>query len=141
MDASLTARAEAAPDLDDAADFWTIGDMARRFGVSLRALRFYEDRGLLRPMRRGTARLYDAVARHNLSRILKGKQLGFTLTEIQDILAAPGSLSAAELELTLPPEQIEAQLQHLERQRADLDQAIMALRNAHRRLAAARTSS
>jgi DNA-binding transcriptional MerR regulator len=129
---------EAVVELHDAEGFSTIGDMARMFGVSLRALRFYEDRGLLRPVRRGTARLYDARARHNLRSILQGKQLGFTLSEIQEILSAPtvGTDAAAELELSLPPEQIEAQLQHLERQRADLDQAILALRRAHRRLAA-----
>ena len=116
----------------------TIGDVARTFGVSLRALRFYEDRGLLRPLRRGTARFYDAQARRNLRLILQGKQLGFTLSEIQEILAAPaGRGAAAVLELSLPPEQIEAQLNHLERQRTDLDRAISALRNAHRQLAAA----
>ena len=115
----------------------TIGDMARTFGVSLRALRFYEDRGLLRPLRRGTSRLYDATARRNLRLILQGKQLGFTLSEIQEILATPGGgPDAAALELALPPEQIEAQLSHLERQRADLDQAITVLRAAHRLLAA-----
>ena len=116
---------------------WTIGDMARGFGVSLRALRFYEDRGLLRPLRRGTARLYDTPARKNLRLILQGKQLGFTLSEIQDILSSPGGGGGAKIELALPPEQIEAQLTHLERQRADLDHAILALRAAHRRLAAA----
>lgn len=115
----------------------TIGDMARMFGLSLRALRFYEDRGLLRPMRRGTARFYDAAARHNLRMIQQGKQLGFTLSEIQEILAAPKRGGPSTLELSLPPEQIEAQLTHLERQRADLDQAIVALRAAHRRLAEA----
>src|SRR5664279_959196 len=56
----------------------TIGEMARTYGVTLRALRFYEDRGLLKPLRDGTTRYYDAKARARLELILKGKTLGFT---------------------------------------------------------------
>ena len=66
---------------------YTIGDLAREFGVTLRTLRFYEDRGLLSPRREGTARIYDARDRARLSVILKGKQLGFTLTEIRAMVA------------------------------------------------------
>ena len=66
---------------------YTIGDLAREFGVTLRTLRFYEDRGLLSPRREGTARIYDARDRSRLSVILKGKQLGFTLTEIRAMVA------------------------------------------------------
>ncbi|MGP0060074.1 MAG: MerR family transcriptional regulator [Beijerinckiaceae bacterium] len=113
---------------------FTIGDMAREFGVSLRALRFYEDRGLLHPLRRGTARLYCGRDRLHLRMILKGKQLGFTLTEIQDILVSRGSpIEGADLELSLHPDQIAAQIRHLERQRADLDAALVELRHAHER--------
>lgn len=61
---------------DDSAKTFSIGDLAREFEVSLRTLRFYEDRGLLSPRRVGSSRLYDA------REILKGKRLGFTLTEI-----------------------------------------------------------
>ena len=110
----------------------TIGAIARDFGVSLRALRFYEDRGLLRPYRRGTARFYDERDRRHLKLILKGKQFGFTLTEIQEMLRSLGSESdAADLESALLPEQIAAQISHLERQRDELDAAINALRHAH----------
>jgi DNA-binding transcriptional MerR regulator len=65
---------------------YTIGDLSREFGVSLRALRFYEDRGLLNPQRAGASRLYDGGQRARLELILKGKQLGFTLTEIRALL-------------------------------------------------------
>ncbi len=127
----------------------TIREMARDFGVSIRALRFYEDRGLLRPRREGAARLYGANERRNLKMILKGKQLGFTLAEIHEMLRSKsGALSAigrqdgdnlpdldeGNLELALPPEQIIAQIGYLERQRKELDAAIIALRSAHRRL-------
>jgi DNA-binding transcriptional MerR regulator len=133
----------------------TIREMARDFGVSIRALRFYEDRGLLHPRREGTSRQYGPRDRLNLKMILKGKQLGFTLSEIHDILtnrdeaklkvgslnpdrASPEAmdleLEEATLEMALPPEQIVSQITHLERQRKELDEAIVALRDAHRRL-------
>jgi DNA-binding transcriptional MerR regulator len=113
---------------------FTIGDVAGEFGVSLRALRFYEDRGLLHPCRRGTARLYRDRDRSHLRMILKGKQLGFTLTEIHNILVArEGQAEGADLELSLRPDQIDAQIRHLERQRADLDATLVELRHAHQR--------
>jgi DNA-binding transcriptional MerR regulator len=67
----------------------TISDMARTFEVSLRDLRFYEDRGLLKPNRNGFVRLYDAEQQSRLKLILKSKRLGFSLAEIQKILAEP----------------------------------------------------
>ena len=112
---------------------FTIGDVAREFGVSLRALRFYEDRGLLHPRRRGTVRLYSGRDRLHLQLILKGKQLGFTLTEIHDILAARSDAAELDLELNLRPDQIIAQIHHLERQRNELEAALAQLRLAHQR--------
>ena len=128
----------------------TIREMARDFAVSIRALRFYEDRGLLQPRREGAMRLYGARERRDLNSILKAKRLGFTLSEIHDMLRSrdrpPSAINARErdgdrfemedneLELALPPEQIAAQIGYLERQRKDLDAAIVALRNAHRRM-------
>jgi len=80
----------------------TIREMARDFQVSIRALRFYEDRGLLHPRRENTNRRYDARDRLHLKMILKGKQLGFTLSEIHDILACRGEDSGkTELEMGL----------------------------------------
>jgi DNA-binding transcriptional MerR regulator len=68
----------------------TISQMSRVFGVSLRTLRFYEDRGLIKPRREGNARYYRGADRVRMEMILKGKKLGFTLTEIQDLIAAKG---------------------------------------------------
>lgn len=121
-------------------DVFTIGELAREFDVSLRALRFYEDRDLLHPHRRGNARYYSSQQRVRLQIILKGKQLGFTLTEIHDMLAANADKEPAGLELGLKPEQILAQIDHLERQRRELDEAIGELRATHRQLAASETS-
>lgn len=114
---------------------YTIGDLAREFEVSLRALRFYEDRDLLHPHRRGNARYYSAQQRVRLQIILKGKKLGFTLTEIHGMLAVNAGQEPVALELGLKPDQILAQIDHLERQRLDLDQAIGELRATHSTLA------
>jgi DNA-binding transcriptional MerR regulator len=66
--------------------------MSRVFGVSLRTLRFYEDRGLIKPRREGNARYYRGTDRVRMEMILKGKKLGFTLTEIQDLIGDAGPL-------------------------------------------------
>ncbi|MDB5593544.1 MAG: MerR family transcriptional regulator [Hyphomicrobiales bacterium] len=115
------------------AEFVTIGDIARTYGVSLRALRFYEERQLLQPVRRGMARLYDIHARARLELILKGKQLGFTLTEIRAMLENGGD-PVQDLKLTLAPAQVLDQIAMLERQRADIEIAIQELRATQERL-------
>ncbi len=101
----------------------TIGEMARAFDVSQRTLRFYEDRGLLHPRRDGSSRLYGAQERRKLELILRGKRLGFTLTEIIGFVAENGSGA-----LALDRDQIALQIAHLERQRESLDAAISELR-------------
>ncbi len=112
----------------------TIGEMASEFNVSLRTLRFYEDRKLLRPRREGNTRLYSSIDRLRMQMILKGKQLGFTLTEIQDLIGSQDSTE--DFEVKLKPQQIVSQIDHLERQRAEIDGAIARLRATHDRLAA-----
>ena len=120
----------------------TISDLARSYGVSLRTLRFYEDRGLLHPRRQGTMRYYGAADRIRLELILKGKRLGFTLSEIQDLIASrakggtpsgPGA-DGNDLTVSLGREQIAAQIAHLERQRAEMEGAIAELRLAYERM-------
>ena len=118
-------------------EYYTIGDMARAYNVSLRALRFYEDRELMKPLRHGHARLYDAGQRMRLQLILKGKKLGFTLTEIRDMIAGRADAEPAQFEQTLAPAQIVNQIENLERQRSNLEVAIAELRATHEKLAVA----
>lgn len=110
----------------------TIGEMASQFAVSLRTLRFYEDRKLLRPRREGNMRIYGSGDRMRLRMILKGKQLGFTLTEISDLMGAQDS--SEDFEEKLKPQQIVTQIDHLERQRHEIEEAISRLRATHLRL-------
>ena len=65
---------------------YSIRQLCREFGATARALRFYEDKGLLTPARKGQTRVYDARDRARLKLILRGRRIGFTLQEIQDML-------------------------------------------------------
>ena len=117
---------------------FTISDMASLYGVSLRTLRFYEDKGLMFPRRQGTARYYSPNDRVRLELILKGKRLGFSLSEIHNLIASRTTASpeddTADLVVSLNTVQVAAQIAHLERQRDDLTTAIAELREAHGRM-------
>ena len=121
--------------LDSAQPELTISQMSRVFGVSLRTLRFYEDRGLIKPRREGNARYYRGTDRIRMEMILKGKKLGFTLTEIQDLIGGKGASETTDHEDQLNPQQIVTQIGHLERQRSEIEGAIERLRATQSRLA------
>jgi hypothetical protein len=65
-----------------------IGQMVKKFGVTPRTLRFYEGKGLLAPVRNGRARVYAQADQQRLLLILKGRKLGFTVSEISQMLLA-----------------------------------------------------
>jgi len=67
-------------------DSFSISDLSAEFGVTARALRFYEDEGLIAPERRGTQRIYSHRDRARLAWILRGKRVGFSLTEIRELI-------------------------------------------------------
>jgi len=68
------------------AERFTITQLSREFDVTTRTIRFYEDEGLIAPERRGQARIYGPRDRVRLRLILRGKRLGFSLSEIKEIL-------------------------------------------------------
>jgi DNA-binding transcriptional MerR regulator len=106
---------------------WTIGDLAKAFGVTARALRFYEDKGLLSPQRDMLNRVYSARDRARLQLILRGKRVGFSLSEIRDMLDLYdlGDGQRAQMQRSL--EMFERKRVELARQREDLDEAIAEL--------------
>ena len=112
---------------------FTIRELARDHSVTLRALRFYESRGLLAPARYGATRIYSAREKARLALILKGKQLGFTLMEIGAMLAIgnkrpPGAGIAASVGgLSLSRDQVVEQLDLLRGQRSEIEGAIVDL--------------
>jgi DNA-binding transcriptional MerR regulator len=114
---------------------FTIGQLAQEFGVSLRTLRFYEDRGMLSPQRVDGARYYLPADRNRLVTILKGKQLGFTLSEIRAMLSDP---EAGGSGLNLSLASVEQQLIALEEQRRLIEEGLAELQETRDRLLAAR---
>lgn len=100
---------------------FTITQLAREFGITTRAMRFYEDQGLISPARSGTTRIYSSRDRVRLKLVLRGKRLGFTLKEIYNILdmydAEPGE--AGQLQYML--DRLQEQRDVLEKQRDDID--------------------
>ena len=65
---------------------FTIGELAREFDLTTRAIRFYEDCGLLTPQRKGRNRVYTQRDRTRLKLTLRGKRLGLTLAEVKDLV-------------------------------------------------------
>jgi DNA-binding transcriptional MerR regulator len=113
----------------DVEEFTRIGEMAKSFDVTLRALRFYEDRGLIHPRREGTTRLYSHRDRARLKLILLGRRVGFSLREVKQMmdLYDPKGSNTRQLKLVL--EKTQRQLGRLETRRAALDEAIGELKD------------
>jgi DNA-binding transcriptional MerR regulator len=130
----LTKHRKAAASPGDASvELLTIGEVSNLYGVTYRALRFYETRGLLKPIRAGDRRFYDSAQTARLQMILKGKHLGFTLTEIGEILVTESSYALPKDELPLDEDALLSQLRMLEERHAELAQAIQELRATHKR--------
>jgi len=108
----------------------TINQLAQEFALTHRALRFYESRGLLHPRREGRRRLYSRPDRDRLALVLKGKKLGFTLTEISQMIDAEAG-RANEHGLKLTAEKCAEQIAHFERQIAEAQDALKELRRIH----------
>jgi DNA-binding transcriptional MerR regulator len=106
---------------------YSIGDLAKKFNVSLRTLRFYESRGLLSPGRQGRRRRYGRTDVDRLTVILKAKKLGFTLNEIRQMAAAEGG-EATRHALRLSREKCLEQIAVFERKLADIEEALAELR-------------
>jgi len=103
------------------AEVYSIGELAREFDVTPRAIRFYESEGLLAPRRDGQRRIYAPRDRTRLKLTLRGKRLGLTLSEIRGLIDMyePGVDQRPQLERFLTV--LEAHRATLERQREDLD--------------------
>ena len=109
---------------------FTITELAQEFGLTHRALRFYDSRGLLAPHRQGRRRIYSRADRDRLALILKGKKLGCTLAEINQMIEAQsGRASAHTLKLTA--EKCLEQIEFFERQMREASEALTELRQIH----------
>jgi DNA-binding transcriptional MerR regulator len=113
-----------------ASELTRIGEMAKQFGVTLRTLRFYEDKGLISPLRDGATRLYSRRDKARLKLILLGRKVGFSLRDVKQLmdLYDPSGTNTKQLKVAL--DKSEKQLARLQKQRALLDEAINELSNS-----------
>ena len=106
------------------AQTWSIAELAAEYDVTLRTIRFYEDRGLLTPERRGTARVYHPRDRVRLALILRGKRLGFSLDEIAKIVDMYDAEPGEEGQLVYLLDQITHRRTELEQRRRDIEETL-----------------
>ena len=105
-------------------DLFAIADLAREFGISTRAIRFYETKGLLKPERVGATRVFRRRDRARLSLILRGKRLGFSLRDIAEYLRLYDADRTQSAQVKLLVEMVDKRLELLEGQRRDLETTI-----------------
>lgn len=107
-------------------DLFAIADLAKEFGISTRAIRFYEAKGLLAPERVGAARIFRRRDRARLILILRGKRLGFSLRDISDYLSLYDANRSQQVQLLTA--KIDERLTSLEAQLEDLQTTISELK-------------
>ena len=109
---------------------FTIAELAKEFGLTLRALRFYHSRGLIAPERAGRRRIFSRADRDRLALIVKGKKLGFTLAELSQMIEAQAGRANAHT-LKLSAEKCLQQIAFFERQMREAAEALTELREIH----------
>ena len=113
----------------DGGQTFTIGQLAAEFDITTRTIRFYEARGLIAPLRAGTARIYSRRDRARLALILRGKNLGFSLEDIAEYLALYDVDPSQRVQTEALVAKVEAAIADLNRKRADLDRSLRDLKD------------
>ncbi|KQW82544.1 MerR family transcriptional regulator [Brevundimonas sp. Root1279] len=109
---------------------YSIRQLCREFGATARALRFYEDKGLLTPARKGQTRVYDARDRARLKLILRGRRIGFSLQDIQDMLDLYDRKDHNAHQMAVALRRHRAQIAALKQQLEDIEGAIQTAEDA-----------
>jgi DNA-binding transcriptional MerR regulator len=109
---------------------YSISDLAGEFDVTTRTIRFYEEKGLLKPRREGTRRIYGPADRTRLRLILRGKRLGLSLDESAEIIGLYGSPGNNRRQLELLIRKIQERREVLRRRQRDLENMLEELADA-----------
>jgi DNA-binding transcriptional MerR regulator len=108
-------------------EFYSITDLTREFGISTRTIRFYEDERLINPVRRGRTRLFRPSDRQILKQILRGKRLGFAISEIREIIQMYKEPPGEAGQLNLMMKRVEEKRAELRQKRRDLEETLAEL--------------
>ncbi len=118
-------------------DMLTITELARETGITARAIRFYESKGLLTPRRAGTTRIYTHRERGRLQLILRGKRLGFSLTDIGEYLDLYDADPTQHDQILLLLDKVNSRIEELKSQKVDLDDTLKELTSVREQALAA----
>ncbi|MEJ2405864.1 MAG: MerR family DNA-binding transcriptional regulator [Candidatus Thiodiazotropha sp.] len=108
-------------------DLYSVTELASELGVTPRAIRFYETKGLIKPQRAGTTRVYNHRDRGRMQLILRGKRLGFTLADIKEYLDMYDLDPSKTKQVKLLLGKVERRVGELEQQREDLETTLLEL--------------
>ncbi len=108
-------------------DLYSVTELADELGITPRAIRFYETKGLIKPQRAGTTRVYTHRDRARMHLILRGKRLGFTLADIREYLDMYDVDPSQTKQVQLLLEKVERRIDELEQQREDLETTLVEL--------------
>jgi DNA-binding transcriptional MerR regulator len=109
---------------------YTIGALAQEFDTTTRAIRFYEDQGLISPKREGQKRIYNPSDRITIKLIMRGKRLGFSLAESKELIELYNSADNNQEQHTRVIEQVRISRERLLQQQADIEMMLNEL-NEH----------
>jgi len=115
---------------------FTIGELAQEFDTTTRAIRFYEDQGLISPAREGQKRIYSPADRITIKLIMRGKRLGFSLAESKELIDLYNAEDGNRMQHVRVLEQVNASRERLLQQKADIEIMLLELEEHENRIQA-----